>query len=294
MQLSARRYEVLAMEPTLLPARTPSPYERQALHEIHVWKHPPASWLGSVQRGLRQATHEAAALLRQVPGLDYTLDTLVPGVLNVLNEIVQDTVPRQTVLDAYRRAGHPVATLDDLSGLDLSAVDAYLEGFDARFRALAAAEGAATGAAGLPGILPDVVALVALNLRAAGELAAACGFDVAAPQERLFALHVLNAVSSPADAAKQLALTPVIRVSRHLAQDQALRAAEQFALTRALQNAARALGLQLTRAKLAQLVPVVGAAVGAGFNAYYTSKVCDAAFYLYRERFLQRKYGLLG
>lgn len=41
-------------------------------------------------------------------------------------------------------------------------------------------------------------------------------------------------------------------------------------------------------------MPVVGAAVGAGFNAYYTSKVCDAAFYLYRERFLQRKYGLLG
>jgi len=42
---------------------------------------------------------------------------------------------------------------------------------------------------------------------------------------------------------------------------------------------------------MAQIVPVTGAVVGSGFNAYYTSKVCDAAFNLYRERFLLRKYG---
>ena len=31
--------------------------------------------------------------------------------------------------------------------------------------------------------------------------------------------------------------------------------------------------------------------IGGGFNAYYTAKVCDAAYFLYRERFLARKYG---
>lgn len=35
----------------------------------------------------------------------------------------------------------------------------------------------------------------------------------------------------------------------------------------------------------------MGAAVGGGFNAYYTARVCDAAYYLYRERFLAEKYG---
>ncbi|MNY80779.1 hypothetical protein D3C86_2219990 [compost metagenome] len=35
----------------------------------------------------------------------------------------------------------------------------------------------------------------------------------------------------------------------------------------------------------------MGAAVGGGFNTYFTMKVCDAAFYLYRERFLANKYG---
>lgn len=28
-----------------------------------------------------------------------------------------------------------------------------------------------------------------------------------------------------------------------------------------------------------------------GVNAYYTSRVCDAAHYLYRERFLAEQYG---
>ena len=28
-----------------------------------------------------------------------------------------------------------------------------------------------------------------------------------------------------------------------------------------------------------------------GFNAYYTARVCDAAYHLYRERFLAKKYG---
>jgi len=31
--------------------------------------------------------------------------------------------------------------------------------------------------------------------------------------------------------------------------------------------------------------------VGAGFNAYFVSKVCDSAYYLYRERLLAAKYG---
>ena len=49
--------------------------------------------------------------------------------------------------------------------------------------------------------------------------------------------------------------------------------------------------MRLTKAKLAQGVPIMGAVVGGGFNAYYTARVCDAAYHLYRERFLAEKYG---
>ena len=60
---------------------------------------------------------------------------------------------------------------------------------------------------------------------------------------------------------------------------------------------AQAIGMNLTGRKLSQVVPVAGAAVGAGLNVLYTRKVCASASYLYRERFLVEKYGeeiLLG
>ena len=47
----------------------------------------------------------------------------------------------------------------------------------------------------------------------------------------------------------------------------------------------------MTKDKLGQFVPYGGAIVGGGFNAYFTNKVCDAAYFLYRERFLATKYG---
>jgi len=59
----------------------------------------------------------------------------------------------------------------------------------------------------------------------------------------------------------------------------------------AVLSIAKALGINLTKAKLANVIPVAGAAISGGFNAYYTDKVCKAAFYLYRERLLAIKHG---
>jgi hypothetical protein len=58
-----------------------------------------------------------------------------------------------------------------------------------------------------------------------------------------------------------------------------------------MQRIAKRIGVRLTKAKLAQTIPVIGAGVGAGFNAWYVSRVCNAAYFLYRERFLAEKYG---
>lgn len=275
----------------MLASRAPSPYERRSYAEIQLWKTPDMGWFGRAVDRVNGAVHSMTDLVRKVPGVEWTIDNVVSGLLRLTNEMVQDSVQAQRIYEAYREAGYPVFGKDDIATLDLEAVDTALRGLDTKYRALAAVEGAAAGYAGAAGIVPDIVALVALNLRAAGEYAAYCGFDISDPVERLYALNVLNGVSAPSDVAKQISLTPVIRVSRRMAREGAALAMEQFALTRAIQNAARALGARLTAAKMAQVVPVTGAVVGSGFNAYYTSKVCDSAFNLYRERFLLQKYG---
>ncbi len=276
----------------LLADRFPSPYEQEALREIQLWKEPKMGWFGDTVQRVNKTLHLATDLVRQIPGVDWTIDNVVAGLLRVMNEIVQDSVWRDVIYDEYRDAGHTINSETDIHQFDLETVDGRIAGLDTKYRALAAAEGAAAGYAGAAGILPDVVALVALNLRAVGEYATYCGFDIAEVSERYFALQVLNAVSQPTDSAKQAALVPVIRVSHALARQQTLQTIEQYTVTQAIRNAARGLGIQLTKGKLAQVVPVVGAAVGGGFNAYYTSKVCDAAFFLYRERLLMMKYGV--
>jgi hypothetical protein len=124
-----------------------------------------------------------------------------------------------------------------------------------------------------------------------GEIATTTGVDIAQPEERLFALQLLDDSAKPTDLAKQVALSPVIRTTKAVAVRQSLQAMEQFAIVRAIKNAATALGVKLTRQKVLQTLPVVGAGVGAAFNAHYTSKVCDAAYFTYRERFLVRQYG---
>jgi hypothetical protein len=138
----------------------------------------------------------------------------------------------------------------------------------------------------------DVAALLALSLRAVGEYASYCGVDISSQAERLFALNVLALASSPTDSAKQIALAQLIRIARDVALKKAWKDLEQHAFVQAMQQIAKALSIRLTKAKLAQVIPVAGAAIGGGFNAYYTAKVCDAAFYLYRERFLAEKYGV--
>ena len=105
------------------------------------------------------------------------------------------------------------------------------------------------------------------------------------------ALNILGYASSPNDLAKQSAMAELVRIAQDVARRKTWEALEEHAFVQIVQQIARAVGIRLTKAKLAQVIPAIAVAVGAGFNAYYTARVCDAAYYLYRERFLAEKYG---
>ena len=62
-------------------------------------------------------------------------------------------------------------------------------------------------------------------------------------------------------------------------------------LEEAIKKIAEAIGIRLTKAKLAQVVPIAGAIVGGGFNAWFVGSVTETAYHLYRERWLIEKHG---
>ncbi len=273
------------------PALAPSPYERNAIREIQEWGRPDESWLGTVRKHVYDAYNFTADQIRKIPGVDWTIENVVSGLIRLINEITLDWVPAESILEQYRTAGHDISDVIDLRSLDLETVDASVAGVRTTYLSLAGAEGAATGFAGAVAIPTDIVALVALNLRATGEYATHYGFDISKDIERLYALSLLDHVAEPSTKAKDVAMSPVVKLTSRMARMQAMEVIEQVALSKAVARIARSIGIHLTRAKLAQLAPVTGAVIGGGYNVYYTRKVCDTAYHSFRRRFLINKYG---
>jgi len=247
-----------------IPTERMSRYERQALEEIYRWRNPLRAWHADYTEPLGRTWNDVTDLVPRVPGFDWTLENVVAGLLDLVNEITQDSVFDRPPQDIHNQ--------------DLEDVDRSMAELPDKYVALATAEGAATGLAGAAGMVPDILSLVAITMRAAGETATYCGFDITRPEERLEVLRVLDTAASSGDARKQIVVTPAMRTASRVARHQTSQLLEQI-------------GLKLTEKKLAQLIPLAGAVVGAGLNYLYTRNVCTTAQNHYRERFLLRKYG---
>ncbi|NND71237.1 MAG: EcsC family protein [Rhodothermales bacterium] len=273
-----------------IPKPELSEYELQVLQEIEAWKNPPATALRQTLQIFNQTMEGVSDLARKIPGVDWTIENVISGLLNLVNEITHDWIFTDAVYQEFSAKGHPVSGPGDVFDLDLEHVDGTSVGLDQKYVSLAGIEGAATGFVGLPGIVPDIIGLTTLNLRAAGEFATYYGFDIATPYERLYALNILTVTSSYNDIATEVTFQPAVRVTKKIAAGQSVEAVSQLAITRSIKKAVEKLGVNLTRAKLAQIIPATGAVVGGSFNIMYSKSVCTAARMLYRERFLSEKY----
>lgn len=267
-------------------------YEKKALNEIHDWKNPKVGWFGKALKVINEPLNTAGNAVLAAPYVGDALQKAVKGLISVCNDAAQWSVRPEAILEEFRSDGHEhILTLDNISELKLEDVDKTVGWLGAKYKSLALAEGAGAGAAGIAGIAIDIPTLIALNLRAIGEYATYYGFDIERQEERLFAFNILALSSSPADASKNVAMAQLVKISQQVAKKQTWKQLEQHAFVKIIQQIASSLGVRITKAKLAQIIPVAGAVVGGGFNAYFTSNVCDAAYYLYRERFLARTHG---
>lgn len=270
---------------------SPSEYEKKAIKEIHAWKNPKIGWFGQAMTVINKPLSQFGDLVFQTTFLGEGIRKTVEGIIKVGNDVAQGSVRPSSIYQHFRDHGHNIHKAQDVLTLDLEKVDDVVGFLDAKYKGVALVEGGITGAAGLPGIVFDLPALITLNLRAIGEYATYYGYDTRLQPERLFAMNILAYASSPNDSAKAAALAQLVRIARDVAKKQAWKNLEQNSFVQIMKQIAKALGVRLTKAKLAQSIPIAGAVVGAGFNSYYTAKVCDAAYYLYRERFLAEKYG---
>lgn len=267
-------------------------YDQQALKKIHLWKNPEIGWFDQAMTILNWPLDKTGDFILSTPWIGDAIKRSIQGITSVCNDLAQWSISTEGIYAEIRNAGHSdVRGPSDLVSLELEQIDRIVGWLDAKYKAIALAEGAACGAVGLPGIPPDVVAIITIGLRVCGEYATYYGFDVSLQNERLFALNILGLASSGTAKTKGLAMAQLVRIARDVAMKKPWKVLEQHMFVQVIQQISKALGIRLTKNKLAQAVPIAGAVIGGGFNAHFISNVCEAASFLYRERFLAAKYG---
>jgi uncharacterized protein (DUF697 family) len=263
-------------------------YEKEILQEIADWE---ARERTSGLFGLLSA---AAALpvqlIFQTKAAQSALEAMSDAIYSFLNKIYGlsgRTFKPTAVLERLAEEEEiKVGTVAELQDCDIRKLDRVVRQIFGSHAIVASLEGAGCGLGGLALIAADIPVLLGVNFRMIRQIGTVYGYDTTAEAEVDIALKIIQiAASTPQERQSGLleidTLTETIRT-----------AGAKFGMyagVLAMQRFSRLLGEALARRKLGQLIPLVGAGIGAGINYRFTSEVGETAYMVYRKRFLKDK-----
>jgi hypothetical protein len=298
-----------------------TPYDQKAWDQIQAWRDHQASKKSHVPQGVRDrvapAKDAAIEAWQKVPGSD-GISQVVSGVMEggyeALTDAVIATLQTDRIVARLREKGHPVDSLDDLASLDLKAIDAVKPKLNNRYAMTSAASGAAAGfvagggtmaiagtggVAAAPGAFAitgamsaDIVATLGALGRSTAHYGGYYGFDPRDEAERAVLLGVIGVGTAAAGAARQQALLQVRQISMMVARRATWEQLGKEGLVKIVQRIFERISVRLTKQKLGQALPIAGIAIGSSLNYSLVRRVATSADMIYRERFLDRKYGL--
>ena len=241
-----------------------SEYERVALAEVLAWKNERArgGFNPLAQLAGSKPARWLGQRLPQVPeaALRPVFDA-VTAFLVLLNDGAHWTHSDAAVLERASKLGMVAGSVEELAQQPLERLDELARSTFAHNKLFAALEGAGTGAAGLALLAADVPVMLTLAFRSIQQIGTAYGFDMRDPELTQVVLGILAAAAGAGDVAKM-----------------------EFA-----KSVPREIAKAIARKKLAQWMPIAGAAVGAGFNYWFIGAVSRAAYMTFREMYLERK-----
>jgi uncharacterized protein (DUF697 family) len=257
-------------------------YEHQQLQDIRAWK---ARSPSIVSKIVRHAFKPVAwAIGKAIPA------SAVDGGLRGADWAVRLTLSEERV---FREAG--VLSFQELKALELRALDGLARSFHRHAVGYAVVEGGATGAAGLPGIAADIPAVIAIALRTIRGIGTCYGYPAESDGEREFAFGILsaagaNSLEEKASALlflRELQVTVLNQSFKTIGEKAAGHSLSREAAIITIRKLARKLGVNLTKRKMLQVIPVAGAMIGAAVNGVFIDDVAWAARRSYQERWLR-------
>jgi hypothetical protein len=258
-----------------------SDYERAQVGAIEAWRAAAPSLAGQT-------------LVRLLSPAVLLVDKMIPpAAFERAIEGARWTAQRLThERDVLASAG--VATLTELrTESPLETCDALALSVQRWALGYAAGEGALAGAAGAWGMAIDIPAAITLAYRAIYKTGVCYGYHPSELDESI--VHGVLAASGANTMQEKVAALACLSAIRSALQQQSwtmlANKAAEHAFSRegaiiAVRSLARQLGINLTKRKALQAIPVIGAAVGASVNAWYMRDVTTAARHAFQTRWL--------
>jgi uncharacterized protein (DUF697 family) len=289
--LKGRGFEIVPLRATEHPVHMPtddddSDYESKQRQAIEAWQASPPSvvekTLGFVFKPL------GWAIQKIVP------PSAIEGALRSADWLAQQTIAEKWI---FSKSG--INNVHDLKYRRLRELDELADSFHRWQRGYAVAEGAAAGAAGLPGLAVDIPLLITLTLRTVRGIGVCYGYNSDTETEREFVSGVIATAGASSMTEKNAAIlllrklevTLMRQTFKKMAEKAAQQAVSQEAAIIALRDLARQLGVNLTKRKMLQAVPFLGAGIGAAVNWKFMDDIAWAARRSYQERWLQDRAG---
>ena len=164
--------------------------------------------------------------------------------------------------------------------------------------ALAIAEGGATGMWGAAGIVADIPAILTLALRTIHKIGLCYGYKANTVEDKEFVLSVMSLAGSNSMKEKNQVLLQLKMLEATLRKNALWvierKAAKQMAdktvgnelIIKMIRDVCKQLGINFSKRKAMQVIPIVGAGVGAAMNGSFIRDIGYAARRQFQERWL--------
>jgi uncharacterized protein (DUF697 family) len=268
------------------------PYEIKQALEIYQWKHLEPGLASSAMGYLVGKVGAAAEAvvpdaLKSYVANSALIETSVAGALDLANAAARKMTDCR---DVFKEAG--VSSVEELRRLPLERSDVLADNVHDWAIAAAGVEGGLVGFAGLPGMFADIPALITLCFRSIHKIGLCYGYELedecdaqtvhailssanaASMQEKIVAFHILG----------QFQKLLVKHSWTYLTKAAAVRQLSNEGGIIAIKTLLKAIGINLTKRKALQAIPLIGGLIGAVVNGYYVQDIGWAARRVFQER----------
>ena len=218
-------------------------------------------------------------------------EKVIESAINAANAAAQYLTDTDDVL----RDGN-VESIEELRTKDLKLCDEMADSVHNWAVGIATAEGVAGGFVGLPGLAADIPFITTLALRTIHKIGVCYGYvaDVSnAEEEKAFVLGVLAAANASTLGEKASFILGLKQISLLIQRNAWKKLAEMGTANLlaksivSVRQAAKLIGVNLTKRKASQSIPFIGGAVGAALNASFINDIAWAARGSYQRRWLE-------